>query len=114
MMKMSEQNSTLTDKKSSGKASNELTKLIYVLSSSSSPVLPDGKGGFTLCPELLTEEEAIRYLRLDTIDIDDPVATLRRYRDRNLLCGTQVSKKIFYRRVELDAFLMRLTDGNPR
>ena len=33
-----------------------------------------------LCPELLTEEEAIRYLRLDTVRIDDAGATLRRYR----------------------------------
>ena len=27
-------------------------------------VLPDGNGGFTVCPELLTEEELIRFLRL--------------------------------------------------
>ena len=26
----------------------------------------------TPCPELLTEEEAIRYLRLDLIDVKDP------------------------------------------
>ena len=28
-------------------------------------VLPDGQGGFTPCPELLTEAEAIRFLRLE-------------------------------------------------
>lgn len=66
------------------------------------------------CPELLTEEEAIRYLRLDTIAIKDPAATLLMYRKRRLLHGTQVSKKIFYRRAELDAFLTRLTEENPR
>lgn len=70
------------------------------------PVLP--------CPELLTEEEAIRYLRLDTISIKDPSATLRNYRKRRLLRGTQVSKCVFYRRVELDAFLAKQTDENPR
>ena len=66
------------------------------------------------CPELLTEEEAIRYLRLDTINIKDPTATLLSYRKRRLLHGTQVSKRVFYRRVELDAFLGRLTEENPR
>ena len=66
------------------------------------------------CPELLTEEEAIRYLRLDTVDIEHPKETLRRYREQGLLRGTQVSKRIFYRRVELDRLLERLTEGNPR
>ncbi len=66
------------------------------------------------CPELLTEDEAIRYLRLDTVEIDNPSATLRRYREQGLLRGTQVSKRIFYRRLELDRFLERITDQNPR
>ena len=66
------------------------------------------------CPELLTEEEAIRYLRLDTVDISAPVATLRRYREQSKLRATQVSKRLFYRRVELDRFLARLTEDNPR
>ena len=30
-------------------------------------VLPDGNGGFTLCPELLTEDELIRLLRVPEI-----------------------------------------------
>ena len=66
------------------------------------------------CPELLTECEAIRYLRLDTVDIRHPADTLRRYRDQGLLRATQVSKSLFYRRVELDRFLARITDENPR
>jgi hypothetical protein len=67
------------------------------------------------CPELLTEEEAIRYLRLDTITgLRNPGETLARYRACGMLRGTQVSKKIFYRRVELDRFLDRLTAENPR
>jgi hypothetical protein len=63
---------------------------------------------------LLTEAEAIAYLRLDTIQIDDPAATLRRYRERGLLRGTQVSKRVFYLRDELDRFLKKVTDENPR
>lgn len=66
------------------------------------------------CPELLTEDEAVRYLRLDTIHISDPSATLRRYRERRLLRGTQISKRIFYRRSELDRFIERVTESNPR
>ena len=63
---------------------------------------------------LLTEREAIEFLRLDTVEIKDPSATLRRYREQGLLRGTQISKRIFYRRCELERFLGRLTEGNPR
>ena len=66
------------------------------------------------CPELLTAEEAVRYLRLDTVGIKDPQETLRRYRDSGRLRATQISKKLFYRRVELELFLQRQTDENPR
>jgi hypothetical protein len=76
------------------------------------PILPGDPP--TPCPTLLTEEEAIRYLRLDTINIENPSATLKRYRDMGLLRATQVSKRLFYLRTELDAFLQRLTDLNPR
>ena len=34
--------------------------------------------------------------------------------DGRMLRGTQVSKSVFYRRVELDRFLDRLTNENPR
>ena len=72
-----------------------------------SPLLP--------CPELLTEEEAIRYLRLDTIrGLKNPGESLARYRATGMLRGTQVSKSVFYRRIELDRFLDRLTSENPR
>jgi hypothetical protein len=76
-------------------------------------VLPDGNGGFTPCPELLTEEEAIRYLRLDGIDIEDPGNTLRYYRKKGLLQATQVGKCIRYRRIELERLLDKLTESNP-
>ena len=67
-----------------------------------------------ICPELLTEEEAIRYLRLDVIDIEDPAGTLRYYRKKGLLRATQVGKCIRYRRIELEKLLDRLTEANPR
>ena len=68
----------------------------------------------TPCPEVLTEEEAIRYLRLDTVSIKHPADTLYRYRDQGLLRGTQISRRIFYRREELDRLLEKLTTENPR
>lgn len=77
-------------------------------------VLPDGDGGFTPCPELLTQDEAIRYLRLDAICVEDPTTSLRYYRKKGLLRATQVGKSIRYRRIELDRFLERLTENNPR
>jgi hypothetical protein len=77
-------------------------------------VLPDGNGGFTPCPELLTEQEAISYLRLDMIDIEDPASTLRYYRKKGLLQGTQVGKCVRFRRIELEKLLDRLTEINPR
>lgn len=66
------------------------------------------------CPELLTEDEAFRYLRLDTVGIENPSETLARYRRDGMLRGTQVSKRIMYRRVELERFLERQTEENPR
>ncbi len=77
------------------------------------PVLPGSPA--EPCPELLTEDEAVRYLRLDTIaGLRNPKETLARYRANGMLKGTQVSKRVFYRRVELDRFLERLTAENPR
>ena len=68
----------------------------------------------TPCPELLTEEEAIRYLRLDTTDVKDPSLSLRYYREKGLLRGTKVGRRTRYRRIELERFLERLTEANPR
>ena len=77
-------------------------------------VLPDGNGGFAPCPELLTKDEAIRFLRLDNINTEIPSNTLRYYRKKGLLRATQVGKCIRYRRIELEKLLERLTEANPR
>ncbi len=73
-------------------------------------VLPDGNGDFTPCPEVLTEEEAIRYLRLD--GGRNPARTLKYYREKGLLKATNVGRHLLYRRAELDKFLQFQTDGN--
>ncbi len=79
-------------------------------------VTPDGNDRQAVgsCPDLLSEAQAVRYLRLDSIEIKNPEEILRRYRKEGHLRGTQVSKRVFYLRSELDAFLKRLTDINPR
>jgi len=74
--------------------------------------LPDGNGGSTPCPELLTEEEAVRYLRLE--GDRNPRRTLRYYREKGLLRSTSVGRHLRYRRVELDAFLERQTEATQR
>ena len=56
-------------------------------------------------PDLLTEEEAIRFLRLDIDGPKDPSATLKHYRDKKLLRGTRIGRKYRYSRVELLKFI---------
>lgn len=57
-------------------------------------VLPDGNGGLVPCPDLMTEEEVIRYLRIPEIskskDHRNVIANLKRMHDlpRIPLCGT--------------------------
>lgn len=47
-------------------------------------VFPDGNGGFTPCPELMTEDELIRFLRIPEIsrsqDPHNAVEQLKRFR----------------------------------
>lgn len=74
-----------------------------------SAVLPDGNGGFTLCPELLTEQEAIRYLRLDINGPAKPENTLRYYREQKKLKATKIGKKLLYSRKSLNEFMERMT-----
>jgi len=72
-------------------------------------VLPDGNGGYTPCPAVLTEAEAVRYLRLDTIGRKDAAKTLQYYRERGLIKPTRLSNVNFYLRSELDMFLATMT-----
>ena len=77
-------------------------------------VLPDGNGGFTACPALMTEEEAIRYLRLNVDSSTDAHNTLKYYRDRGELIAIQVGRKHRYRRQDLDDFLAKKSEIKKR
>ena len=71
--------------------------------------LPDGNGGFGHCPELLTQEEAIRYLRLDIDGPAKPENTLRYYREQKKLKATKIGKKLLYSRKSLNEFIESMT-----
>ena len=70
-----------------------------------SAVLPDGTGGFVPCPELLTENEAIRYLRLDINGPQNPAGTLKYYRDRGFLKAVRIGRNLRYPRKSLDGMV---------
>jgi hypothetical protein len=68
-------------------------------------VLPSCDGSFTPCPELLTEEEAIRYLRLDVNGPKNPYGTLKYYRNKGVLRGIHIGRNLRYPRIELDRMI---------
>ena len=77
-------------------------------------ILPARQAVHSDWPDVMTEHEAIQFLRLDLIDIKNPSETLAYYRRRGLLRGTQIGKSVRYLRKELHRFLDALTEGNPR
>ena len=64
----------------------------------------------THVPDLLTEEEAIKFLRLDVDGPKDPQTTLEYYRSEDRLRATRVGKKLRYLKSELLNFLEYQTD----
>jgi hypothetical protein len=81
---------------------------------STQAILPDGNGGFVPCPELLMEQEAIRYLRLDIDNTPNPERTLTHYRNQGQLLAIKIGRKNKYRRQDLDAFLATKSECKKR
>jgi len=71
-------------------------------------IVPDGYGSFMPCPELLTEDEAIRYLRLDVNGPKNPRNTLKYYRDQGALRAVHIGRNLRYPRKELDNMIEKL------
>ena len=61
-------------------------------------------------PEVLSEEEVIQFLRLDADGTNKAAYTLKYYREKNLLRGTQIGKKIRYVKQEVLNFLAKQTE----
>jgi hypothetical protein len=61
-------------------------------------------------PEVMTEEEVIKMLRLDADGPDKPKDTLRYYREKGLLRATRIGKRLRYSRPEVLRFLEVQTD----
>ena len=61
-------------------------------------------------PDLLTEQEAITFLRLDIDGPADPSRTLKHYRDKKLLHGTRIGKHLRYSKRELLRFIDEMTE----
>ena len=67
--------------------------------------------------ELLTPAEAAQYLRLDETGTHTPetaIRTLNYWRDHGDLRATKYARRVWYRRAELDAFLVNKTENTPR
>jgi hypothetical protein len=61
--------------------------------------------------------EAAQYLRLDELGTHTPesaVRTLKFWRDRGQLRATKYARHVWYRRIELDAFLHAKTEPELR
>ena len=68
----------------------------------------------TPAPEVLTAEEAIKFLRLDTTGAKNPDVTLRYYREQGSLKATRIGRKLFYTKQALLQFLREQTQlTNP-
>ena len=63
--------------------------------------MPNG----TPAPEVMTQQEAIHFLRLDEADLKNPATTLQYYRDKGILRGTKIGKTIRYTKEDLLDFL---------
>ena len=71
---------------------------------------PNGKP----VPEVLIEKELVELLRLDEDGPKDPTLTIQYYRDKGLLKGIRIGKRIRYTKQEILEFLEKQTDWTNR
>jgi hypothetical protein len=71
--------------------------------------MPDGQPA----PEVLSEQEVIKFLRLDE-DGKGCSYTLKYYRDKNLLKGIQIGKNLRYTKQEVLNFLALQTERSNK
>ena len=61
-------------------------------------------------PALMTEDEVLRFTRLDETNVKDPGRTLARYREMGLLKACKVGRNLRYRLWDVLDFLERIGD----
>ena len=71
---------------------------------------PDGRP----VPEVLTEKDLIKLLRLDEDGPTEPHLTIQYYRNKGLLRGIRIGKRIRYTKQEVIIFLEKQTDWTNR
>lgn len=71
--------------------------------------MPDGKGGIMIAPELMTEEEAIRFLRFRDIGVKHPERGLSWLRHNGKLGCVRQSRRSLYPLNELMRYISELT-----
>lgn len=67
--------------------------------------MPDGMP----CPEVMLEEELIKFLRLKELGVKNPHNTLKYYREQGKLKPTPISKRNVYTRSSACEFLEEMT-----
>ncbi len=65
-------------------------------------------------PEVLTENDLINLLRLNEDGPKDPTLTIHYYRDKGLLRGIRIGKRIRYTKQEVLNFLEKQTNWTNR
>lgn len=65
-------------------------------------------------PFVMTEDELIRFLRLNDTGIKEPSRTLERYRREGWLKATQVGTRLRYQLPDVLKFLETAKEENPR
>ena len=68
----------------------------------------------TIVPDILTQHDAIKFLRLDTDNIKNPKATLKYYRDKGQLRGARIGNNYCYTKKELLNFIEEATNWTNR
>jgi hypothetical protein len=72
----------------------------------SPPTMPDG----TPAPSLLTEEEAIKFLRIDATGVRFPRDAFQRYRKSGQIVGKRIGRCVRYPVSEVMRFVRELPD----
>jgi hypothetical protein len=75
--------------------------------------MPDGSGDFTPCPELLTEDELIKFLRIPEVssskDQHNVIEHLKRYRD---LPRIRICNRVLYPMQAICRWIEKETTNN--